>query len=367
MKVRIVLNPAAGQTDFHRHLRHAVEYLEEHGWEVDQQRTRGQGDGIALAREAADAGYDIVIAVGGDGTINEVVNGLAGSQTAMGVIPAGTANVYAADVGIPIWSPLRPMAVREAAKIIQDGQRWKIDLGRVKFSNGQQRYFFMWCGVGLDAAVTTEVTSDQTRRLGVVAWLISGVMVAINYMGHRSLVTVDGKRERMRMLWTVVSNGQLYGRVLRFAPQAKMDDGLLNLTVFEGYGILSTIRHLASLLLGQYARDPTLHQYVGESMSIRTRRPLPVHVDAEPMGTTPVQIEVVPQALTVIWPTQLPGHLITGGDEQHAAGLLADLSQTSDELAQKVKAHVKLKMSEIFGDFQEVEDDASSQKKTPHQ
>ena len=364
MRARIVLNPAAGATDFHRHLSQAVEYLEECGWQVDQQKTRSRGDGIDLAREAADAGYDVVIAVGGDGTINEVVNGLAGSQTAMGIIPAGTGNVYAADVGIPIWSPLRPMAVREAAKIIQGGQRCAIDLGRVKFSNGQQRYFFMWCGVGLDAAVTNEVTSDQTRRLGFVAWVMAGVMVAINYLGHSSHVTVDKRRERMRMLSAIISNGQLYGRVLRFAPQAKMDDGLLDLTVFEGYGILSTIRHLAILLLGQNARDPTVHQYVGQSISIKTRRPLPVHVDAEPMGTTPVQIEVVPQALTVIWPTQLPGHLLSGGGGRQGPGLFAAWSQTSDEIAQRVKAHVKLRMSEIFRGFPGTGDDEFSSRGT---
>ena len=363
MKARIVLNPAAGSTDFHLHLSQAVEYLEACGWQVDQQRTRSRGDGIDLAREAADAGYDVVIAVGGDGTINEVVNGLAGSQTALGVIPAGTANVYAADVGIPIWSPLRPMAVRDAAKIMENGQRWVIDLGKVKFSNSQQRYFLMWCGVGLDAAVTREVTSDQTRRLGVFAWVIAGVMVAITYMGHNSQVSVNGRQERMRMLWAVASNGQLYGRVLRFAPQAKMDDGLLNLTVFEGYGILSTVRHLASLLLGKYARDPTLHQYEGESMSIKTRRPLPVHVDAEPMGMTPMQIEAAPRALTVIWPTHLPGHLVSMGDEHHAPGLFAGLGQSSDELTQKVRAHVRLRMSEIFRGFPGTEDQAPPDRK----
>jgi len=128
-------------------------------------------------------------------------------------------------------------------------------------------------------------------------------------------VTVDGRRERQRLLWAVISNGQLYGRVWRIAPHAKMDDGALDLTIFEGYGVLSTLHHIVGLTLGHYARDPAVHSYRGQSMTVRTRRPLPVHVDAEPMGTTPVEIEVIPQALTVILPTNLPNHLLVVGDD----------------------------------------------------
>nr|MBC8253615.1 hypothetical protein [Ardenticatenia bacterium] len=80
------------------------------------------------------------------------------------------------------------------------------------------------------------------------------------------------------------------------------------------YGVFSTLRHIVGLTLGHYARDPAVHFYRGRSITVRTRRPLPVHVDAEPMGTTPVEIEVMPQALTVILPPKLPAHLLVGGD-----------------------------------------------------
>ena len=314
MRACIILNRAAGPTDFHRHLKQAVQHLEQYAWQVDWQETNQKGDGLRLARRAADAGYEVAIAVGGDGTINEVANGLAGTNTALGVIPAGTANVYAADVGIPLWSPLRPQAVRNAAEIIRSGRRCKIDLGQVQFADGQERYFFMWCGIGLDAAITQEVTTQHTRRLGIAAWLIAGMLVAIGFMGTRGRVIVDDHWERKRVLWAVISNGQLYGRVWRIAPRAKMDDGKLDLTVFEGHGVLSTLRHIAGLTLGRYARDPNVQHYQGRTIAIRTRAPLPVHVDAEPVGTTPVQVQVVPQALTVILPRKLPAHLLTQAD-----------------------------------------------------
>jgi YegS/Rv2252/BmrU family lipid kinase len=309
MKACVILNPAAGPRDFRRQVNKAIEDLRSHDWEVEFFKTAAKGDATRLARQAADAGCDVAVAVGGDGTIHEVVNGLAGSDTALGTIPAGTANVYAVDVGIPIWSPLRPNAVRIAAEIIRTGQRRKIDLGQVQLADGQRRFFFMWCGVGLDAAISQEVSSEDTRRLGVAAWAIAGVMVAINFMGIRGNVTVDSQKGRKRVLWAVVSNGQLYGRLWRIAPDAKMDDGLLDLTVFEGHSVLSTARHLAGLSLGQYARDPTVHFYRGCSFTIETRKPLPIHVDAEPLGTTPVTISIAPHSLNVVLPPKLPTHL----------------------------------------------------------
>jgi YegS/Rv2252/BmrU family lipid kinase len=311
----VILNPAAGPRDFHRQLDQALEYLRTHGWTVEVFETAEKGDATRLARQAADSSCDVAVAVGGDGTIHEVANGLAGSNTVMGVIPAGTANVYAVDIGIPIWGPLRPNAVRTAAEIIHTGQRRRIDLGSVELVGGLQRYFFMWCGVGLDAAISQEVTSADTRRLGMAAWAVAGVMVAVNSMGTRGNVSVDNQKERKRVLWTVISNGQLYGRLWRVAPKAKMDDGLLDLTIFEGHGTLSTARHLAGLTLGQFARDPTVHFYRGSSFTIETRKPLPIHVDAEPLGTTPAEITVVPRCLGVILPPKLPTHLFSGEEQ----------------------------------------------------
>ena len=151
-----------------------------------------------------------------------MVNGLAGSPTALGVIPAGTANVYAADVGIPIWNPLRPNAVRDAAEIIHTGRRRQVDLGQVQLADGRQRYFLMWCGVGLDAAISQEIRTEDTRRLGMAAWVVAGVIVAVNFMGTRGAVMVGDKIGRRRVLWAVVSNGQLYGRFWRRERCAKI-------------------------------------------------------------------------------------------------------------------------------------------------
>jgi YegS/Rv2252/BmrU family lipid kinase len=264
--------------------------------------TQAKGDAICLARQAATDGFEVAVAVGGDGTINEVCNGLVGTETALGVLPAGTANVYAADVGIPIWWPLNPGAVNNAAEIIVTGQRRRIDLGRLHLADGTTRYFLMWCGIGLDAAISQAIKPGDTRRLGYAAWILSGLMVTFDFMGTRATIRTDNQLVRQRVLLAVVSNGQLYGRIWRMAPEAKMDDGLLDAAIMTGHGWPSTFKHLAGLTFGQHVKDPDFHLYRTKMLSLSAREALPVHVDAEPVGVTPVEIQVAPQALNVIVP-----------------------------------------------------------------
>ncbi|MFQ5613796.1 MAG: diacylglycerol/lipid kinase family protein [Anaerolineae bacterium] len=302
MKAGFVLNPLAGRSDFHRELKEAGRHLASLGWDVHFYETRKTGDATSLARRAAAEGCQVVVAVGGDGTINEVVNGLVGTETTLGVLPAGTANVFAIDVSIPVYRSFHPAALRKAAEIIHRGQRRRIDVGQVRFEDGRERYFLMWAGIGLDAAITGEVKAEDKRRLGKMAFVITGAMVAVDFMGTRATLTVDGGQKKKRILMAVASNGQLYGGVWRLAPEAKLDDGLLDVAVMEGYGFPSTLRHLIGVTLGRHVRDPDFHLYRTSRLRLEAKSPLPVHVDAEPVGHTPVDIRVVPQALTIIVP-----------------------------------------------------------------
>jgi diacylglycerol kinase family enzyme len=130
MKIRFIVNPAAGSGGFQKLVLEAA--LFSRVGRCQRVETQAKGDATQLARQAADDGFEVAVAVGGDGTINEVCNGLAGTETALAVLPAGTANVYAADVGIPIWWALNPGAVNDAADIIVNGQFRRIDLGRLR-------------------------------------------------------------------------------------------------------------------------------------------------------------------------------------------------------------------------------------------
>jgi YegS/Rv2252/BmrU family lipid kinase len=309
MRVCFIVNPAAGSGGFQKLVVEAASHLNKLGCTVERVETQAKGDAIQLARQAAAEGFEVAVAVGGDGTINEVCNGLAGTETALGVLPAGTANVYAADVGIPIWWPLNPGAVNSAAEIIVNGQCRRIDLGRLHLNDGTERYFLMWCGIGLDAAISQAIKPGDTRRLGYAAWVLSGFMVAIDFMGTRATIVTDEGLERRRVLLAIVSNGQLYGRIWRVAPEAKLNDGFLDAAIMTGHGWPSTVKHLAGLTLRRHIQDPDVYMRRTTRLSLSAKYPLPVHVDAEPVGTTPVEIEVVPLALKIIVPQNVPDRL----------------------------------------------------------
>lgn len=314
MKLCFIVNPLAGFGGFQKLVHKAGQHLSELGHEVSRTETTGPGDATQLAQQAAENGCEVVVAVGGDGTINEVCNGLVGTDAAMGVLPAGTANVYAADVGIPIWWPLKPDAVIEAAELLTTGRRRKIDLGTLHLSDGRSRYFLMWCGIGLDAAISQARRPSPVRHLSYASWIVAGVMTTYDFLGTRATITTDSATIRSRILMAVVSNGQLYGRIWRMAPQAKMDDGLLDVAIMSGHGWPSTIRHIVGLTFKRHIKDPDFDVRRTTQLSISARDPLPVHVDGETIGTTPVEIEVAPLALNVVVPEKAPVRLFMEND-----------------------------------------------------
>jgi YegS/Rv2252/BmrU family lipid kinase len=309
MKTCLVVNPNSGPNTFHKQLLLAQDHLLKAGCELKRVDTTGPGDATRLARQAAADGYEVVIAVGGDGTLNEVCNGLVGTETVLGVLPAGTGNVFAADVGLPIWTPLTQDAIIKGAEVIVTGRRRRIDLGRVTLADGSSRYFLMWCGIGLDAAITQSKNTSNLRPLSYASWIIAGVMVTYDFLGTPATLLTDEGETRERILMAVASNGQLYGRVWRLSPEAKMDDGMLDIAVMAGHGWPSTVKHVLGLTMKKSVQDPDFHVHRTTRLRLTSKHPLPVHVDAEMFGTTPVDIKVMPGALTVIVPQNAPARL----------------------------------------------------------
>jgi diacylglycerol kinase family enzyme len=181
--------------------------------------------------------------------------------------------------------------------------------------DGTTRFFLMWCGIGLDAAITqAKSSSGSARSLGYASWVISGLLVTYDFMGTPAEIEIDDEVINERLLMAVVSNGQLYGRVWRMAPEAKMDDGLLDVAVMAGHRWPSTVKHAVGLTLKKNIEDPDFHVHRTTKFSLSSKETLPVHVDAETIGTTPVEIEVVPQALNAIVPQDAPERLFSHND-----------------------------------------------------
>ncbi|MFQ5576220.1 MAG: diacylglycerol/lipid kinase family protein [Anaerolineae bacterium] len=319
MNVSIIYNPHAGTRDMQRHIRQAGNLLQQRGWTVNWQQTTRAGEATQLARRAARRGDDVAVAAGGDGTINEVMNGLVGSDTALGILPAGTGNVFASDMHIPTPGPLAPQALLKAAHALLTGQTRRIDVARATLGDGTARHFLLWAGIGLDAAVSRAVEAETSERptmksLGLAAWFVAGFLVLREFRGSRMNITVDGEVINRRVVMTTINNSQLYGRFWRLSPEAKLDDGLLDVVVMEGYGFRSSLKHILLATLGRHAKDPAVHLYRATHIQIETKEPMPVHLDAENVGVTPLTVDVVPKSLTIILPQNVPHYHFTSID-----------------------------------------------------
>jgi len=300
MKTDLIWNPMAGQRDAQQPLREAVEVLEEGGWRVRVREAARPGDCTELAKSAVAEGAEVVIAAGGDGTVNAVANGLVGSEAALGVLPVGTGNVWAKQLGLPAWGLPMRHPLREVAHGLLEATVRRVDLGR---ANG--RYFLLWTGIGIDAEVAHEVEPlvELRHRLGNVLYAITGLTVALNFAGTHSTVVIDGHVERRRVVLMVIANIQLYGGGLfQIAPAAYLDDGHLDVFLFRGHGLAATLHHFFSVLTRYHMRDPQMIYYRARTVDIYTDKPMAVQVDGEAVGQTPLHVEVVPRALKVLVP-----------------------------------------------------------------
>ncbi len=306
MRARFILNPQARQGSVS--LREAVGTFVEAGWTVDLLRTEGPGHAIELARCAATEGYDLVVACGGDGTVNEAVNGLAGSDTALGVLPLGTANVWAREIGLP----LRPA---DAARALLEGEVHRVDLGYAEpldgAARGNGRYFLMMAGIGFDAEVTRAVRPQEKRRWGMIAYVVAGIVTALRFTGTRMALQFDGQRVRRRVLLAVIGNTRLYGGLVEITGQALADDGMLDVCLFEGSGLLQKLEHVVRVILRRHTASSYVRYFRARELAVWSSQPVPVQLDGDAFGEIPMRFRAVPQALSVLVPRTYPRTLFS--------------------------------------------------------
>jgi diacylglycerol kinase (ATP) len=189
------------------------------------------------------------------------------------------------------------------------GTTRRIDLGK---ANG--RYFLQWAGLGLDAQVTyaMEPRTRMQRHLGAVAYVVAGLSISRTMAGIRSRIEIDGERIYRRSILMVISNSQLYGGKVRLATDARLDDGRLDVNIFSGSGLGSALRTFAVVITGLHTYDPRHSSFDGCSIRVETEKPMAVHVDGEPFGSTPMECHVVPRALSVILPLHVRSDLFAG-------------------------------------------------------
>ncbi len=267
------------------------------GVPFDPLPTERAGHAEDLAQEAVAAGRRLVIAAGGDGTVGEVAKALRGTDVVLGVMPLGSVMNVARTLCIP-------RDLEAAARVIAGRQVLAMDLGRVG-----DTYFLEAAGVGLAAGLFGYF--EQLDSKGLRTQILRAALRFLRTLGTpRLLVDADGVRHVVRAPMVAVANGPYVGAAYAIAPDARIDDGLLDVVVFRESSVLRVLVHLLAVAGGRRLAAPpealTLRAKVVE-VATRRRRPLPVHADGTAIGVTPIRFEVVPAALRVLVGNPDPG------------------------------------------------------------
>jgi len=331
MQAELIYNPSSGQVVIRHELDDVIAFLTHRGWSVASRETSKPLEATELARRAVNRGANVVIAAGGDGTINEVVNGLVNTDTALGVLPVGTTNTWALQMGIPTLRPMLPgiQAVKliaaleeriarplpasyyrkvllDAARLLVEGHTVAVDMGELS-----GRHFLMWAGMGFDAAIAQSIPLWEKRALGSWAYVFPTIESIHKYSGTDVCLNLDGKGIKVSTPFIVVSNIQLYGGMMAIGAKACVNDAMLDVCIFKGGGFFTFVQHAMKMLTHRHLHDPNVEYHQCREIVIESARSLPVHIDGEPFTTTPVTIQTLPSSLKVIVPKTAPAKLFS--------------------------------------------------------
>jgi YegS/Rv2252/BmrU family lipid kinase len=286
----VILNPFAGSIESVRDWKERIESLVK-GLPV--RITAHAGDAETLARRAVDEGFQRVVAAGGDGTVNNVANGIAGSHATLGILPLGTVNVFAMELGLPSND------LQRCWDVIQAGNVRLVDLPS---ANG--RHFVQLGGIGLDAQAVKETTLAFKRSLGPLSYLISAAHIAARQPPKLSIKSEDAAVREGSFL--LVGNGRLYGGPFPFFKQAAVDDGLLDVVVFKRLGFLEILKYLHDVVFSSDIRVPEVEYFQTRHLRVSSDQDVPMELDGELAGNCPVDFEMHEKALSVLAPSPSP-------------------------------------------------------------
>jgi diacylglycerol kinase (ATP) len=288
LKVRAILNPRAGVAA-ERALA-AVRRGRPSWTELTVFVTTGPGDAKALAREAAEAGAELVLSVGGDGTANEAAQGLLGSPTALGIVPVGSGNGLARCLRIPL-DPARALAV------LEDGVDRAIDVGT---ANG--RLFLNVGGAGFDAVVGADfhASGRSGRRRGILSYVLLSLFRVVRYRAEPLWLEADGKGHEVRPFLVCLANGPQYGAGATIARGAKLDDGRLDVVVIDDAPRPVLLANIPRLFAGRLDRSRLYRRLTAAKAVLTGQAPFAYHRDGEPEAPVArLEVGLLPHALKV--------------------------------------------------------------------
>jgi YegS/Rv2252/BmrU family lipid kinase len=263
-----------------------------------------------VTRDALARGYDTIVAVGGDGTVSEVAAALVGTDVPMGVVPGGTANVFAQELGIPLDVDAA------CALIVGEHSTMRVDAMEV-----DGRCFVLQIGIGLDSLMIRDTDRRAKRRFGRLAYVWTFFTRLVGFQPVRFTIAADDRRLRPRASQVLVANGGVLGAApFRWGDHIRPDDGRIDICIISARSGVDYARLAWHALLGRQRQDRSVRFLTAErTIVVSTDRPLPIQADGEIIGDTPLQIRVVPSALHIVVPLATPDATdrgsAGGGDE----------------------------------------------------
>lgn len=268
------------------------EYCRAQGWTFDTVVTKGPGEAVELARRAA-RDFEVVVAVGGDGTVNEVATGILGTRAVLGIIPSGSGNDFALTIGLD-------KHIEKNLDVLKRAHTRVVDIGQVNAT----KYFINGIGVGFDGEVAGRVRTFLRYAHGYWAYVLAVLRTLLTFRFRDVRIAIDGYDVfRGPLLLVATCNGTRYGGGFRVAPMAKIDDGHFDICLVERTGRWYALRNLPKFTRGKHLSMPEVHMHTGHEVVIESTEPLSAHVDGEllPPGRT-FNIRIVPKHLTIISP-----------------------------------------------------------------
>lgn len=289
-RARLIYNPSSGREEMKRKLPDILQRLERGGLETSTHATIGEGDATLAAADAVERGFDVIIAAGGDGTLNEVVNGMAekSHRPLLGILPLGTTNDFARALSIPRkWEA--------ACDIITSGFARPIDVGKVN-----QRYFINIAGGGSMTELTYEVPSKMKTMIGQLAYYMKG----LEKLPRLRPIDIYLKSPEMdlheQVMLFIIANSNSVGGFEKLAPDAHLDDGLFDVFILKKCNLVEFIRVATAALRGEHIHDPNMIYFKTNSIQVTSPDYVQINLDGEFGGTLPCAFSMLPLHIDII-------------------------------------------------------------------
>jgi YegS/Rv2252/BmrU family lipid kinase len=298
VKAFIVLNPVAGRAKVEEARQALARHFDPAKWQVNIHETKADEPISDLLRAKIDEGVDMIVAAGGDGTVSAVVDGLANNKVPVGILPLGTTNVVAQELGIPL-------KIDKACQLLSGEHKLKA-IDALQFG---EHFYVLSVGIGLDALAMESTSQKHKRRFGKLAYIWVIFKLIFGIQPHAFTIIADGEERRVKAADVLLTNVSTVTGPIRWGPHIAPDDGQIDIVIMRAKNLLGIFGVVYDILTPSRPRRNRNLQYwsARQSIQIYTERPLPVQGDGDLLGKTPVEVQIWPGAVQIIVPVETSG------------------------------------------------------------